>query len=117
MKKIKLLIMSGGTLILLGIILKVLGVVGPWPAICFSVGGALKILYMVIGARTGQVKIGSEIILLVLGLAFIFLAIYFRRTIELAYLYIWFLSIGIIVKAIFIVLFVKRQKKVVVLCE
>jgi len=113
MKKIKLLIMSGGTLILLGIILKIIGVTAPWPAICFGVGGTLKILYMVIGYRTGQVKVGAEIALLILGLSLIFLAVYFRRTIELAYLYVWFLTVGIVIKTLFIVLFVRRQKRVV----
>ncbi len=104
--------MFGGTLILLGIVLKMIGVATPWPAICFSVGGTLKILYMVIGVKTGQVKVGSEIALLLLGLILIFLAVYFRQTIELAYLYVWFLTIGIVVKTLFVVLFIKRQKRV-----
>ena len=111
MKKIKLLIMSGGTLILLGIILKIFGVESPWPAICFGVGGTLKLLYMVLGVKTGQVKIGAEIALLIIGLAFIFMAVYFKKSADLAYLYVWFLTTGVMVKTLFVVLFIRRQKR------
>ncbi len=111
MDKLKYLIMIGGTLILLGIILKVTAVVGPWAAICFSVGGALKLLYLILGVRSGQVKLGSEIVLLVVGLGLIFIAIYFRKTQQLLYLYGWFLSAGILIKTLFVVLFIRRQKR------
>ena len=103
--------MSGGTLILLGIILKIIGVAAPWPATCFGFGGALKILYMVLGVRYGHVKAGSEIALLVLGLTLIFSAVYFQRSLEWTHLYVWFLTIGVAIKLLFIVLFVKRQKR------
>ncbi|MCT4590289.1 MAG: hypothetical protein N4A71_20850 [Carboxylicivirga sp.] len=111
MERIKYLIMSGGTLILLGIILKVLGVVGPWAAICFSVGGTFKLLYLVLGVRYGLVKLGSEMFLLAIGLAFIFAAIYARKTDDLVQYYAWLLSIGIVVKTLFVILFIRKQKR------
>lgn len=111
MEKIKYLIMSGGTLILLGIILKVTGVQGPWAAISFSIGGTLKLLYLILGVRFGLVKLGPEMILLGIGLAFIFTAIYARKTESLVHLYIWLLSAGIIIKTLFVVLFIRKQKR------
>lgn len=103
--------MIGGTLILLGIILKVAGLAGPWAAMCFGVGGTLKLIYLIVGVRTGQVKVGAEIALLVLGLLLIFTAIYLRKTQQLLDLYPWVLSVGILGKIIFVVLFVRKQKR------
>lgn len=111
MDKIKYLIMAGGTLILLGIIFKIFGVEGPWAAICFGVGGTMKILYLVLGVRSGQVKLGSEMLLLALGLVLIFTAVYLRKTEQLMHLYAWFLSTGIIIKTLFVVLFIRKQKR------
>jgi len=111
MDKIKYLIMSGGTLILLGIVLKITAVTGPWAAISFGVGGTLKLLYLILGVRSGLVKIGSEIALLVIGLSLIFSALYFKRSEELMHLYIWFLAGGVIAKTLFIILFVRKQKR------
>ncbi|WP_430817534.1 hypothetical protein [Carboxylicivirga sp. RSCT41] len=111
MGKLKYLIMIGGTLILLGIVLKVLSVEGPWAAISFSVGGTLKLLYMIIGVRSGQVKVGAEIALLVIGLGLIFTAVYLRKTDQLMHLYVWFLSIGVLIKALFVTLFILKQKR------
>lgn len=110
MEKIKYLIMIGGTLILIGIVLKIFQVAGPWATICFSVGGTLKLLYLIIGAKTGLVKIGNEIALLVIGLTFIFLAVYFKRSDDFAHLYGLFLVLGLSLKTLFVVLFVRRQK-------
>ncbi len=103
--------MIGGTLILIGILLKVLSVTGPWAALCFSVGGTMKILYLILGVRSGLVKVGSEIVLLILGLALIFAAVYFRKTDQYMSLYVWFLSLGIIIKTLFVVLFIRKQKR------
>lgn len=111
MDKIKYLIMAGGTLILLGIVLKLFGTEGPWAAISFGVGGTMKLLYLFLGVRSGQVILGSEMILLVLGLMLIFTAVYLRKTEQLLHLYVWFLSVGIIVKTLFVVLFIRKQKR------
>ncbi len=111
MEKIKYLIMAGGTLILLGIILKIFGVEGPWAALSFGTGGTMKLLYLVLGVRSGLVKLGSEMALLIVGLIFIFTAIYFRKTEQMLHLYAWFLSAGIIIKTLFVILFVRKQKR------
>ncbi|MCG8582401.1 MAG: hypothetical protein MI866_20925 [Bacteroidales bacterium] len=111
MGKLKYLIMTGGTLILLGIILKVLAVEGPWAAISFSVGGTLKLLYMILGVRSGKVKVGAEIVLLIIGLGLIFTAIYLRKTEQLMNLYVWFLTFGLLIKALFVTLFILKQKR------
>jgi len=113
MKNIKVLIIIGGVLILLGVLLKLIHVSGPWPALCFGVGGTLKLTYMVVGVRSGQVKVGAEIALLIVGLSMVLLSVYIRHVNNLAYLSVWFLSVGVLIKALFVVLFIKRQRKVV----
>ncbi|MBK3517539.1 hypothetical protein [Carboxylicivirga marina] len=111
MDKIKYLIMVGGTLILLGIIFKVVGLEGPWAAISFGVGGTLKILYMILGVRSGLVKVGSEIALLIIGLALIFVAVYLRKTEQLLHMYAWLLTGGVVIKTLFVILFIRKQKR------
>ncbi|WP_430811046.1 MULTISPECIES: hypothetical protein [unclassified Carboxylicivirga] len=111
MDKIKYLIMLGGSLILLGIIFKIIGLGGPWAAISFSVGGTLKLLYLVLGTRSGLIKPGAEMGLLALGLVLIFAAVYLRKTEQVLYLYGWLLSAGILVKILFVILFIRKQKR------
>ncbi len=103
--------MAGGALILAGIFLKITGVTGPWAAIAFGVGGTLKLLYMILGVRSGLVKLGPELILLVVGLSMIFAAVYFRKAEVYLALYGWFLAFGIVLKTLFVLLFIRRQKK------
>jgi hypothetical protein len=111
MGKLKYLIMTGGMLILLGIVLKAFSVEGPWAAISFSVGGTLKLLYMIIGVRSGKVKVGAEIALLVVGLSLVFIAIYLRKTEQLMHLYVWILTLGLVIKGLFVTLFILKQKR------
>ncbi|MCU4157065.1 hypothetical protein J1N10_13830 [Carboxylicivirga sp. A043] len=111
MGKLKYLIMTGGLLILTGIVLKALSVEGPWAAISFSIGGTLKLLYMIIGVGSGKVKVGAEIVLLIIGLGLVFIAIYLKKTEQLMNLYVWFLSSGLIIKALFVTLFILKQKR------
>lgn len=111
MGKLKYLIMIGGMLILVGILLKALSIEGPWAVISFATGGSLKMLYLILGVRSGKVKVGAEIGLLVVGLGLVFTAVYLRKTDQLMSLYVWFLVSGILIKGLFVALFILKQKR------
>ncbi len=103
--------MGGGTLILVGILLKIMGIEGPWVPISFAVGGTMKLAYLILGVRFGRVKLGAEIVLLIFGLLLIFTAVYLRKTEQMLHLYVWFLTGGVVVKTLFVVLFIRKQKR------
>lgn len=110
MGKIKFLIITGGLLILSGIILKIIGISGIIPVLCFSIGGLLKLLYLILGVISKKLKLGQEIYLLIIGLALLFTGIWLKNTVDFKHLYVWLLSAGIIAKLTFVILFINRQK-------
>lgn len=114
MERIKLLLMFGGTFILVGIILRLMDVSGVLPIIMFLTGGLLKAMYMVIGVRSGRFRIGSEIVLLIVGVVLVLAGVFIKTSAEYAHMYAWLLISGIVLKTTFIVLFFRKQRKQVV---
>ena len=113
MGKLKILIIAGGLLILAGIILKAADITGIITVLCFSLGALLKVLYLVTGLITKRIKPGKELIFLFTGLALLFSGIWLRSAPDqgIQYLHIWFISSGIAFKILFLILFIRRQKK------
>lgn len=79
MKKYKLFLYLGMLNIWAGVMLRIFGVAIPPPAIFFSIGGSLKIIYLIIAIRQGRIKPGIELIYLGAGLCVLALGIYVRK--------------------------------------
>lgn len=111
MDKTKLLLMIGGTLILVGIILRIVGVVGMWPVLFFATGGLLKAVYLGLGVMSGRFVLGVEIILLPIGVALVLVGVFLKNNPYMIHLYGWFIASGVLLKSSFLFLFFRRQRK------
>lgn len=111
MQKTKLLLPVGGVLILVAIVLRISGVVGTWPIVCFASGGLLKAIYLILGVRSGKFVIGKEIVLLPIGIVLVICGVFFKRDPLLAEYYIWLIVSGVSLKTTFLLLFFRRQRR------
>ena len=112
MGKSKYLMMVGGTFIATAIILRITDVSGFWSILLFSLGGILKLIYLIIGVRQGRFKIGLEVILVPIGVSLVITGVFFKNLPQFLHLYGWFISSGVLLKTTFVYLFVRRQRKV-----
>ncbi len=111
MRNTKPLVVIGGILIVIGIVLKAFKVDGIIPILCFAFGGGLKSMYLYLGVKSGRFVIGRELVLLIVGVLLVIGAVVVRKLPEiLMFSSVWLLVTGLLLKALFIVLFVKRQK-------
>lgn len=107
----KYLMMVGGVSIAAAIVLRILGVSVVWPIILFSIGGLLKLTYLIIGVRKGIFKVGLEVLLLPLGVSLVITGVFFKNLPELIHFYGWFIAAGVSSKSLFVYLFFQRQRK------
>lgn len=107
--KIKTLLFLGIALLLTGIVLKNTGTQGLLPLLLIVGGGLCKISYVIASIITGKYKPGREIFLLYVGLAIFLTGIYLRSH-EFEY-YPLFMATGISMKLVFIILFIRKVKK------
>lgn len=100
---------SGILLLTTGIILRIFtdeGVVG---LVLIVFGVLLKSYYIIDKARSGEYKPGFELVFLCLGLALFFTGIYFRVH-KPTYPYVLLMVLGLLLKTIYIFLFVVKVK-------
>ncbi len=111
MGKSKYLMMVGGLLLATAIVLRISGVYGFWPILLFSLGGLLKLTYLIIGVRRGRFKIGAEVILVPIGVSLVITGVFFKNSPSLVHMYGWFIATGVLFKSTFVFLFFRRQRK------
>jgi len=111
MGKSKYLMMVGGILIATAIVLRISGVSWFWPVILFSLGGVLKLIYLSIGVRQGRFVIGTEVLLLPIGVSLVITGVFFKNQPQLIHMYGWFIAGGVTLKTTFVFLFFRRQRR------
>lgn len=104
-------LITGGSLILIGIILKVIGITGFYPIVAFISGGFIKVFYMSLGVYRNVFKLGWEVVLLVVGVSLVIVGVFLKANPEQIHLSSWFIAVGVICKMWFVYLFFQRQKR------
>ena len=101
----------------LGLILLLLGVVFRYftPFMVMGLGliisgVILKLIYIAMAMAKGQYKPGTESLYLIVGLGLLFLGIWYKTNIEASFGYI-LMVIGLSLKALFILVFVRKIKQ------
>lgn len=107
--KSKLILFSGILLLTTGIILRIFTDSGFVAILLIIVGVGLKAYYIISKARSGEYKPGYELVFLFVGLTLFFTGLYFRSH-EPSYHYVLLMVSGLILKLVYIILFVLKVR-------
>lgn len=108
--KDKRVLIAGIFLLTLGIILRVFSTLTVVPIALVLLGSGFKIFYLISLIKLNYYNPGYELILLVIGLALFFVAIYLRQT-QSNIPYMYFMLPGIFLKMTFVISLIKAIKK------
>lgn len=111
MDKTKIFIYVGIFFILIGIILRYYFDKALIGVLLIILGAISKLIFLFISVLTKKIKIGYEIFFLILGLLFVFIGIKFKATESYFMLHPIFMSVGVILKIIFVVLWINKMVK------
>ena len=107
--KLKFVLFAGILLLTAGIILRMFTDTGFSAILLIIVGVVFKTYYIIEKARSGEYKPGYELIFLFVGLTLFFAGLYFRIH-QPAYHYVLLMVSGLILKMIYIILFVVKVR-------
>ena len=107
MKKI---LFIGIILLIAGIIIKKVLLLNLLGLILIITGVTCKAFYIITKVKTGEYKPGKEVIFLVVGLSIFFTGIYFQKINYSLIEPIYLIVLGLSLKVIFIILFIKEIK-------
>ncbi|PZX20408.1 hypothetical protein LX69_00407 [Breznakibacter xylanolyticus] len=110
MKKYKWLLYAGMVNIWAGLMLRIFGVEFPPPALFFSLGGTLKVSYLVVAIRQGRFKPGIELVYLAAGLVMLALGIYVRKVNPASAIGIALVVKAVLLKATFLFLMLRKMR-------
>ena len=101
---------SGILLLTTGIILRIFTDAGAVALILIVFGVLLKSYYIIDKARSGEYKPGFELVSLFVGLSLFFLGLYYRLH-EPTYHYVLLMVSGLILKTVYIIMFIIKVKQ------
>ena len=109
--KLKWVLFAGILFLVSGIVLKKVTDLDGYGLFLILLGVLLKVYYIIHKIVVGEYKPGKEVIFLLVGLAFFLSGLYFRNA-EASINYIPLLVLGIILKVVFIVVFIIKIRSV-----
>jgi len=95
--------------LVIGIVLRTIGVWGMLPYLIIILGAFSKITYIVLSMKNNKYKAGYELLVLYSGLLMFFCGLYFRNNHSWEYAQILIFT-GITFKILFVVLFVRKLR-------
>lgn len=107
--KLKFVLFAGILLLTTGIILRIFTDIGFTAILLIIVGVVFKTYYIIRKARSGEYKPGNELIILFVGLTLFFTGLYFRIH-NPSYHYDLLIVSGLILKMVYIILFVLKVR-------
>lgn len=105
----KILLYSGIGILAIGIIVRYLSSYTNAGLALIVSGVLLKLIYISIAIIKGRYKPGKEFLLLIIGLLLLFLGLWHKLNVNTMVGY-WMVSVAVLLKVIFIILFIKKTK-------
>jgi hypothetical protein len=108
--KSKWTLFTGIILLTVGIVLRKITGLGIEAMVLIIVGVLFKVYYIISKARNGEYKPGNELLFLVIGLVMFFTGIYLRNH-DSPFDPLFLIIPGILLKVVFIILFIRKIRK------
>jgi hypothetical protein len=107
----KALLYSGFGILFIGILMRYLSPYPMFGLVLIISGVLLKLIYIAVVIIKGRYKPGKEFLLLIIGLLFLFLGLWHKLNVSTMVGYSM-VSVAVILKVIFIILFIKKTKAI-----